>query len=381
MLGELYTLLGVRVAAITSDTQAIRIYDREVRVAIRGVVLELGIATVAVAGSKPWVELQPGVVAKVPWSPLPLVWCLAVAPAQEDAKVETVEILEIAEPQLLVIGGSQGPVENKASGPCTSYSLRSRKSRCLAEIPTAHFYHSTALLDGHVYIAGGYNKNGTPTPAVERYDVKANTWTKLAPLPRPLTCLGLAAANGSLYAVGGAEQDSLALAEMQRYEIGTDTWTSLAPMATSRYGHGVAEVRGRLYVFGGRSGFNLLRSVECYDVPSDAWLQMAPMHRARMDFGVAVLGQYVYIIGGRALRSVERYDVLSNSWVELAPMVSQREHLSVAVDGEYIYVVGRGKEKHASIERYDPFSNTWQKLTDMVGAHPWGYTCVVVKQS
>ena len=52
-----------------------------------------------------------------------------------------------------------------------------------APMPTARSEIAGTILDGKIYIIGGFDGSGRSTTATEVYDPMANEWTTAAPLP------------------------------------------------------------------------------------------------------------------------------------------------------------------------------------------------------
>jgi hypothetical protein len=52
-----------------------------------------------------------------------------------------------------------------------------------APMPTPRTEIAAALLGDNTYIIGGFDKSGRVTDIVEVYNLKNNSWTKVAPIP------------------------------------------------------------------------------------------------------------------------------------------------------------------------------------------------------
>ena len=77
-------------------------------------------------------------------------------------------------------------------------------------MPTAKYSHSAAVLDGKIYVTGGYVGTGpegkglpTHSAALEAYDPVTNTWTTLASLSEYRASHASTVVNGKLYVFGG----------------------------------------------------------------------------------------------------------------------------------------------------------------------------------
>src|SRR5262245_47687678 len=62
---------------------------------------------------------------------------------------------------------------------------------------------AAAVLDGRIYVAGGFDASGVDLSLMEAYDARSDTWTYRRGLPIGLNHLGVAALNGTVYVAGG----------------------------------------------------------------------------------------------------------------------------------------------------------------------------------
>jgi N-acetylneuraminic acid mutarotase len=89
--------------------------------------------------------------------------------------------------------------------------------------------------------------------------------------------LAAAVVDGKLYVMGGYDSQNLTLSFVERYDPSTNAWEAAAPMSTARRALAAAVVDGKLYVMGGHDGQNWLSSIERYDPAKDEWVTMASM--------------------------------------------------------------------------------------------------------
>ena len=200
----------------------------------------------------------------------------------------------------------------------------------LADLPEPRHHLSLAALDGAIYLAGGHAESThTATDTFWRYDPDADTWETLAPLPQgPRGALGAAAIDGLLYVVGGSSGDlsGPATADLARYDPVAANWELLEPMPTAREHLAVAAAGGLLVAIGGRDGSNedpaLLSATEVYDPAGDSWEVRSALPVPRAGMGVASDGERVVVLGGErfsgdqpmSFDAVNLYDVAGNQW-------------------------------------------------------------------
>merc|ERR1740139_1937836 len=98
---------------------------------------------------------------------------------------------------------------------------------------------------------------------VEVYDLQADSWQRVASLPRRLYAHAAAAMGGKIYVTGGFDQDD-SVNLVYVYDPQADAWTQLASMGITRNAHASAAVGGKLCVFGGFAG-EAVSTAEAYD--------------------------------------------------------------------------------------------------------------------
>ncbi|WP_024833228.1 kelch repeat-containing protein [Ruminiclostridium josui] len=180
-----------------------------------------------------------------------------------------------------------------------------------AAITVPRYDHEVAILDGKIYVIGGYNSSGYLN-SVEEYDPATDKWITRATMPTAKEYHQVAVVGGKIYVIGG-QNSSGYLNSVEEYDPATNTWTTKAPMTIARFRHEVAVVDGKVYVIGGSnsnsSGY--LNTVEEYDPLRDTWTSKASMSIGRNFHKLAVVARKIYAIGGyngNYLNTVEEYD-------------------------------------------------------------------------
>jgi uncharacterized repeat protein (TIGR01451 family) len=246
----------------------------------------------------------------------------------------------------------------------------------MAPMPTPRGNITAAVLDGKIYVPGGY-AGAAAAPeehldVLEIYDPESNSWARGAPLPEPLSGIAVAAYDGKLYAFGGATPDGYLVDSTYQYDPVTDAWETRAPMPGGTRGFAAAAaLNDKIYVVGGW----YVNTVEVYDPATDSWAMAAPMHDARQSPGLTVAPDgRLYVSGGGTdtwdgLRSVERYDPAINAW-QLLPSLNDgnRAGSASAFAGGRIYAAGgvdaQLSDANESLQLFDSFcrstKRTWQ---------------------
>ncbi|MCC7536971.1 MAG: hypothetical protein IT379_12195 [Deltaproteobacteria bacterium] len=90
-----------------------------------------------------------------------------------------------------------------------AYDLRAHRWLAAAEpggasdLPSPRAALACAVVAGFAYCAGGYDDAGDALDTVERLDLSTGEWSAVAPLPEPLSDLGVTAMDAALVVTGG----------------------------------------------------------------------------------------------------------------------------------------------------------------------------------
>ena len=139
---------------------------------------------------------------------------------------------------------------------------------------------------GYAYAIGGLgNSSNTLTTSVERYDSTADAWTNVAALPSARYHFNAVYDGTNLIYTFGGRTNATAGAEtatVLSYEIGANTWTALAPMPVATAGSAAVKgPDGKYYVLGGTAAGAATSVVQVYDPASNTWQLSTPLPVAR----------------------------------------------------------------------------------------------------
>jgi N-acetylneuraminic acid mutarotase len=209
---------------------------------------------------------------------------------------------------------------------------------------------------------------------------QGDTWTYKTPMPTGRGFTSGAVVDGKIYVVGGFPTHYSVTTAVEMYDPTADTWTRMSNMPSGRCGHATCTYYGKIYVFGGVSpdGYSsATNNVYIYDPQTDTWTQKADMPYANAFCGIAVVNEIIYLIGGTTklfsspISTVIAYDPVTESWTQKADMPTARCSLSACVVDGKIYTFGGTDQNiqtyaYKSVEVYDPSTNTWTRKTDML---------------
>ena len=231
-------------------------------------------------------------------------------------------------------------------------------------MPVARQELATGVLNGKLYVIGGYDAGGNSTATVQVYNPTTDTWASAAPIPYAVNHNSAAVAGGKLYSFGAGGGVFV-------YNPNNNSW---AAVASAHYAHGgtaaVGVIDDKIYVAGG-TGTPSQRELEVYNPVTNRWTVKAPMSVPRNHTAGGVIDGKFYVAGGRvnfnsASAALEVYNPQTNTWSTRAPMPTARSGIAAAVVNQELWVFGgEVPNLHAEVEVYNPVSNRWRRLPDM----------------
>ena len=273
-------------------------------------------------------------------------------------------------------------------------NIAAKKWEGISQLPTGRSSFSTAVIDGKIYLIGGLlfeseKRNTFGLSTVEVYDTKNNSWQRLADMPTPRLQAGAAVVDGKIYVVGGysvIDRRMKILKVVEAYDPQTDTWIRKQDMSIPRRQFGIGVVADKIYAIGGENFLDFekpqrLDHVEVYDPVSDTWAKRADLPSRRDAVEVAVVQDTIYVIGGfgwppfglgAVLATIEAYQPKTNRWREKSDMPNLKTDFSTVVVDDKIYLIGgygialeRFDGYLKTVEIYDPEMERWDESPPM----------------
>ena len=178
-------------------------------------------------------------------------------------------------------------------------------------MPTLRESFTTAVVDGKIYLIGGrvHDKRldeQVVTGLVEVYDPLTNRWEKRADMPTERGMTDAVVVDGKIYVLGGYTWRRVpGLAErfvrsIEEYNPKTDKWRKLRDMPMFRGWFSTVAVDNEIYILGGmnlENGHAYISDVDVYNPTVDKWRKVEPMTLLKGTMAVVVKGT-IYALGG-----------------------------------------------------------------------------------
>jgi N-acetylneuraminic acid mutarotase len=233
---------------------------------------------------------------------------------------------------------------------------------------------TATTIGDNIYVIGGLDKPGNVLDTVEVYNIKNDSWKKIAPLPQPLHHSAASSFNGKIYVIGGSSSgfNWIPTNKLFIYDHIEDKWIEGKSMPTARGAMTANFVNGILYVIGGYGSSQIVDVNESYDPLSNEWISKKPIPTPRHHAASAVVDNQLFVIGGTRVGLypivntdiTERYDPKEDKWITLEPIPSKRSGSSaVSINNTKTIYVFDGVDfstTYNNNEKYDVKSNKWE---------------------
>ena len=254
--------------------------------------------------------------------------------------------------------------------------------RTLSPAPTPRTEAAAAVLNGEIYLMGGYAPPAESVPVVEIYNPEQDSWRPGPPLVLPVNHAAAATLDDTIYILGGylgyALGSSFALLAAPTdgaFALRGGTWQPIAPLPAPRAAGGAAVVNGKIYVAGGvlEDGSNATTTL-IYDPRRDAWSETRGLRLPRQHLGVAATAGSVFAVGGRLdlldsnTWEAERLSPPARRWTSLSPMPTARGGLGLAATAGGLLVAVGGEGPGSTFEEVEAYSiarERWFSLPDL----------------
>jgi uncharacterized repeat protein (TIGR03803 family) len=255
-------------------------------------------------------------------------------------------------------------------------------------MPVAVAAPAVGLVNGNVYIVGGFETNGgSPVGNNQVYNPTTNAWTTAAAIPTPVYGAASAVVGPNLYVIGGYEGSSATPTNLvQVYNSNTNAWSTAAAMPTARGSVTAVLEAGAIYALGGNGSTPQLNNVEQFVSSTATWTEEAPLINGKSDLSAGVLGTTIVAADGFTASGDtgdnESYNVSTNTWSSLTADPNPRNASCSGAMLGLLYVAGglnngTPQATTAVNESYNMTLNKWTSLAPMPTAAYWQRSAVV----
>lgn len=275
----------------------------------------------------------------------------------------------------------------------------------ITELPTKRKGFTTAVIENNIYLIGGSLFESVKLKVGKRlqgpfglstlevYKTQTNTWQRLADMPTPRTSAKAAVVDGIIYVFGGysgKDNQDVNLkfpVVVEAYNPQTDTWVRKNDMPVSRIEFNLGVAAGKVYLIGGSTGFGARHErrtarVDIYDPATDTWTKGHKMPTRRDGMDVEVVSNRLYAISGLGwpqtanapgpfLKVIEEYNPITNQWQQKRDMLNLKTSFPTVVVKDDIYLIGGfiwedGVPKYlATVDIYHPQTQAWRDIPSL----------------
>ncbi len=279
-------------------------------------------------------------------------------------------LLALVGPLAACGGGESEAVSRDDSGADPKVSAAAQGWGSLAPATLRRTEVGAARIGRFIYVAGGFLPSTKTTSAVERYDIRRDSWRRVAPMPIAVNHPAVTTHRGRLYVFGGYTDSSFApvTGALQRFDPRSGSWTQLANAPRPRAAAALVALSDRLYAIGGVAA-GQLDAVEVFDPATGRWSAGPSLEVPREHIAATVAGGRIYVFGGRSpnLATVESFRPGAAQWRREPSLRKERSGIAaVTVKGKP--VVFGGEEEAGTIrpvELFDPDQRRWRSLPGM----------------
>ncbi len=175
--------------------------------------------------------------------------------------------------KIYVIGGETEPdtAGYSESFPSSSVEIFDPSTNSWSEgppMPTARSGLTSSVVNGKIYAIGGEavtTITNTYYSGVEIFDNATNSWSTGTSLPTAIYGMGSGVINGKIYLIGGFAPATGLESTVYVFDPSTNSWDTAAPMPTPSEQLASSVLNGKIYAMGGYNGMFNSSAVQVFD--------------------------------------------------------------------------------------------------------------------
>lgn len=163
----------------------------------------------------------------------------------------------------------------------------------------ATMFNGSALM----FSIGGNTPSALNTE-VNKYDLAANTWTAMAPLPVKRVVMTSAALAGKVFVFGGSDGSSYQTSVFE-YDIATNAWSNAANLpGVLGWAKAYPYQDSLVYLVGGYDGANYLTQVLLYNLNTNTFRAATGIPVGTFGGALAITGNKIVYVGGATVGGI-----------------------------------------------------------------------------
>ncbi|HTU24329.1 MAG TPA: kelch repeat-containing protein [Pirellulales bacterium] len=250
-----------------------------------------------------------------------------------------------------------------------------------AATPFPRVESPTALIDGKLFLFGGFTDDLGASTELDVFDPASDSWKRRKEMPTGVTHLNPAVDGNHLWLAGGfkGRHPGPVTDEVWTYDIGADSWSAGPRLPEPRAGGGLAIVGRKLHYFGGFKSDRDTDSADHWSLALDggmAWEREVDLPHPRGHVAAAVLDGKMYALGGTHGHDKTQidqpfcdvFDPAQGGWRPIANLPDGQSHFessTIVYRGCILLVGGRSNSPEPprgvfdDLLLYDPQGDAW----------------------
>ena len=229
---------------------------------------------------------------------------------------------------------------------------------------------ASVMVNGQLYLFGGFTNRLLATNKVYVYDSQAQNWVQISETPYLITHINTVADGPYVWIAGGfvGHHPGAATDRVFRFNTEDYTWTEFPPLPKKRASGALQLFNGQLHYYGGFHGSQYPRDTTCDDHWSldlahpDQWIERAPMPEPKGHHSSVVFEDRLYAIGGQIrhdtkpedLDSVYAYNPAVDAWEVKPQLPEPRSHFESSTfvyRNNIVIIGGRGNQEFRLVNK------------------------------
>ena len=257
------------------------------------------------------------------------------------------------------------------------------KWRELAPLPVGRNVHSVVLLDGNVYIGGGFDENnvddGEGSYRLDVYNLTTNQWSP-SHITTPYDSFAMTVLDDKLVTAGGRTKNDEVVKKV--LILNAEQWKDYSEMPTARYCASAVGYRSMLIVVGGvcmvEGEWTRVSTTELLDTTNGCWYTCNNLPSPHQQLKAAIMNDKLYLLSGSCKEPsqqvfVASLDTLSThqlNW-QSAPNTPWCYSAPVVLYNKFLLTVGglrQNTDITSEVNILNPLTGQWKHLTNVPAA-------------